>query len=251
MLRPLYENVYIVTWIFVSLLLLCVSGYFLVGKITKKYGISLKLLLIGEEYIVALISSIVIFLVLSFPIALIVWLIVIFLINYFFKNNRRLVSYIIYCEQNKKALTSRQLRLLSQLNPCLKSTSIILWIKVFQHLRRGALCKIDRGVHINHIKYKCRAFPFSIFTTGVIGISLSLLTYGRIDENSSSFLMLLLQNYAILSGILFVLYTLLYFSLVGNIFHYMYGHKRLFKFIFAVFSVLMYVAVTAISMNNR
>ena len=62
--------------------------------------------------------------------------------------------------------------------------------------------------------------------------------------------MLLLENYAILSCVLFALYVLLYFAVVGNIFHYMYERKRLFKILFSVFSVIMYVGVTAISMNS-
>lgn len=73
MFRALNEKVYILCWIFASLLLLCVLGYFLVGLIIKRHGISLKLLLIGEEYIFASIGSIVIFLTLLFPVAFYVW----------------------------------------------------------------------------------------------------------------------------------------------------------------------------------
>lgn len=250
MFRALYENVYIVCWIFGSLLLLCVLVYFLVGKITKKYGISLKLLLIGEQYIVALISSVVIFLTFSFPVAIAIWFLIYFLMNFIFRNNRRIISCIVYCEQNKAVLNRQQLSLFLQLNPCVLSTYITLWIKDFRRLRRKVLYKLDSDIHINHLKYKCKILPFSFFASGIIGISVALLTYGNLVENSDAFLILLLENYTILSCALFALYVLLYFSLVGNVFHYMYGHKRLFKILFAIFSMIMYVGVTAVSMNN-
>lgn len=250
MFRGLCENAYIVCWVLASLLFCCGLVYCLVGVIIRQYGISLKLLLLGEEYIFALISSVLIFLIFSFPIALLVWIIVCFLMNCFFKNNRRLENCIVYFEQNKNVITSRQLKLLSQLNPYLTSARIALWIKDFQHLRKEALYKIDCGAHVNSFKHKQRIFPLSIFATGTIGITVSLLTYGHLVENSNLFLMLLLENYAILSCVLLSLYIFLYFSLVGNIFHYMYGHKRLFKIIFGVFSLIMYVSVTLISIGN-
>ena len=61
--------------------------------------------------------------------------------------------------------------------------------------------------------------------------------------------MLLLENYVILSSVLFILYIILYFSLICNIFHYMYSQKKLFNILYGVFSLIMYVGVTAISMN--
>lgn len=249
MFRALCENTYIVCWILASLLFLYVSVYFLVGAIIRKCGISLKLLLIGEEYIFALVSSVIIFLTFSFPIALVIWLTVCLLANYLFKNNRRIVCYIVHLEQNKNALTNRELKLLSQLNPYLTSVRMVLWIKDFQRLRKESLYKIDCNDHTNHFRNKCKKYLFSFLATGAIGIMASLLIYGHLVENSSSFLMLLLENYAILSCVLLTLYALLYFSLVGNIFHYMYNHKRLFQIMFGVFSLIMYVVVTVISIN--
>lgn len=230
-------------------MLFCVLGYFLCGIITKRRGISLKLLLIGEEYIFASISSIVIFLTLSFPVALLAWLIIYFLMNFIFRNNLKLISCIAYFEQNRTALSSRQLRLLSQLTPCVTSTYITSWTKDFRRLRKECLIKLDGDIHIDRLKFKCRILPFSVFASCIPGMSVALLTYGNLVESSDSFLMLLLENYAILSCVLCALYVLLYFSLVGNAFHYVYGHIKLFKIIFAVFSVIMYVGVTAISMN--
>ena len=250
MFRPLYENIHTVCWIFSSLLFLCVLIYFLVGAIIKRYGISFKLLLIGEEYMFALLSSVVIFLTLSFPIALATWFIVFFLMSYIFRDNQRIISYFAHCELNKNMLNRRQLRLYSQSNSNLSSTRITLWIKDFYCLRRRTLYNLNSDIHTNHSKHKCKILPFSLFASGTIGISVSLLTYGCLVENSSLFLMNVLENYAILSCVLVVLYMLLYFALVGNIYHYMYGHKRLFKIMFGVFSIIMYVGVTVISMNT-
>lgn len=249
MFRTLYENSYSVCLTLAFLLFICVLVYLFVGIIIRKCGVYLKQLLVGEEYMFALISSVVIFLIFSFPIALLVWIIICFSMNYFFKNNRRLVSYIDYFEQNKNVITNHQYRLLSQLNPCLSSGVIIFWIKDFQHLKHKTMCKMDTVPQISHFKYKHSIFPFSIFAAGTIGIFVSLLTYGYLVEDNSSNLMLLLENYAILSCVLFVLYHILYLYIVGNIFHNMYGQKRLFKIIFIVFSIFMYICVSVISIN--
>ena len=250
MFRALYESIHIVGWVFTALILICIFAYFLIGVIIKKYGIYMKLLLIGEEYVFSLISSILIFLTLSFLMALTIWLIVFFLMNCFFRKNQRIINCIVYCEQHKNTFTERQLRLMLQLNPCLKSAGLILWIKDFRRLRREVLYKIDNNIYINLSKFKYKPLPFSVFGLSTIGIFGAFLTYGHLIENTNSFMMLLLENYSILSCVLFVLYWLLYFSMVNNIFHYMYGYKKLFKVIFFVFSVIMYVCVTVISMNT-
>lgn len=250
MIRALYENIHIVGWIFASLLLLYVLVYFLVGIIIKRHGISLKQLLIGEVYTFSLIGSMVIFLTLSFPVALAAWLLICFLMNFIFRNNRRLISCIVYCEQNRTKLSRQQLKMLLQLNPCVTSKHIALWIKDFHRLRREVLNKLDSNIHINRLKFKCKILTVSFFVSGIVGIFVTLLAYGNLIENNNCLLMIVLENYAILLCILCILYILLYFSLVGNILHYMYGRKRLFKILFAIFSTIMYIVVTAISMNN-
>lgn len=61
--------------------------------------------------------------------------------------------------------------------------------------------------------------------------------------------MVLIENYTILSSCLVILYLLLYVGFVKNVFHYMYGRIRLYKILFGVFSALMYIVVTMISLN--
>ena len=161
MFRALNENVYTVCWIFAALLLFCVLLYFLVGIITKRHGISLKLLLIGEEYIFATVSSIIIFLTLSLPAALAAWIFICFLMNFIFRNNQRLISCIDYCEHNKTALSRRQLKFFSQFTPCVTSAHITSWVKDFRRLRRDALYELDSDTHIKNLKFKCKILPFS------------------------------------------------------------------------------------------
>lgn len=250
MFRALYDNVHTVCWIFASLMLLCALLYFIVGVIIKIHGIPLKLLLIGEECVFATVSSIIIFLTFSLPAALAVWLLICFLMYFIFRNNRRLISCIVYYEQNKAALSSRQLRMFSKLNPCVTSTHITSWIKDFQRLRREMLYKLESDAHSNRLKQKRKILPFSFFASGTLGLFVTLFTYGDLIDHSNSFLILLLENYTLLSCVLYVLYWLFYFSSVANRFHTMYGHKRLFMILFAAFSILMYVGVTVISMNG-
>ncbi len=250
MFRAIYQNYHIICWIFALSLVLSLLIYSFIGIRTKKYGISLKILLIAEEYIFAAISSIIIFMIFSFPVALAVWFLLYFLMNFIFRNHRRIISCIIYCEQNMTALTSQQMKLFLQLNPCVKSSNIASWTKEFCRLRKEVLYKLDNNIYVKHLNFKCKMLPFSILASGMIGIWMALLTYGNLVENGNSFLLLLLENYAILSGVLLALYVLLYLSLVGNVLHYMWGQKRLFKIIFAIFSIIMYIGVTVISMNN-
>lgn len=240
MFRALNEKVYILCWIFASLLLLCVLGYFLVGLIIKRHGISLKLLLIGEEYIFASIGSIVIFLTLLFPVAFYVWGLTFVLMHFVFGSNNRIISYIDRCDRNKISINSRQL------NPYLTCERITSWVQDFRHLRR----KVCGEISIKNSKSKCGIMPFPIFASGTIGISAAFFAYGCLFENCDSFLARLLENYASLSCVLCVLYVLLYLSTAGNVFHHMYGYKRLFKILFAVFSIIMYVGITMISMNT-
>ena len=79
MFRAIYQNYHIICWIFALSLVLSLLIYFFIGIRTKKYGISLKILLIAEEYIFAAISSIIIFMIFSFPVALAVWFLLYFL----------------------------------------------------------------------------------------------------------------------------------------------------------------------------
>ena len=251
MFRELYENADALYFILASFIILLALIYFIVGRITEKRGIYLKYLIIGKGYIFSVISSIMIFLTISFPLVLVVWFLLYFLANLVFKNDRKILSFINYYEQNKTALTSRQMRTFSKLNLYVTSTSFSSWIKSFYHLRRELLNKLNSDVDIAHLNLKCQIFPLPFFVSGIIGLFASLLTYGNLVENSNSFFMVLLENYAILSIVLLFLYVLLYFSLVGNVFHRMYGKKRLFKILFALFSIFMFVGVTAISMNNQ
>lgn len=229
-----------------GVLLFCVSVYLVIGVITSKKGICLKSLLIGEEYVVALIISVVNFSVFSFPLALIVWVIVFWLMHYFLRDNRRIISYIVHYEQNKNMFNHKQMKLFSQLNPNVVSPGAILWMKTFRHFKRDVLRLIDS---IDSPKIKSRTLPISVFALGTMGIFAVLCADGYLIENTNSSVMMLIENYTILSSCLVILYLLLYMVFVKNIFHYMYGHIRLYKIIFGVFSAFMYIVVTMISLN--
>ena len=247
MLRALHENVPMVCWIVLSLLLFCALVYFLVGTVTKRKGISLKLLLMGEEYLFAAICSIVIFLAFSFPVALAAWLLMYFLMGFIFEKNQRILSKITHCERNKTANEKHQPSLVSQLNPYVTSISIASWIHDLRRTRRYVLSSPPL-VDCSNFRYEI--LPFSFFATGTIGASTALLIYKNLVDHCDSFWMLLLENYASLAFILFPLYIFLYAYFVGNIFHYMHGQKGLFKILFAAFSIIMYIGVTAISLNH-
>lgn len=192
MFRTLNENIYVLCWIFAALLVLCVSGCFITKVIIKRRGVSLKFLLRGEQYVFASLSSVLIFLIFSFPAALAAWILFFLLMNF-------------ACDEMFKT----------------------------------------------HTKSGRRMLPFSIFASGTIGIAAAFFTYDGLFESYDSLLTRLTENCALLSCVLFPLYLLLYFSTAGNFFHYMHGHKRLFKILFAAFSVIMYVCVTLIAMNVR
>jgi len=250
MFRDLSEYAYIICLIFASLIFIGVLGYLIIGIIVKTRGISLKLILRGEEYVFAAISSIVIFLTFSFPIALGLWILIYFIMGILFKNDQKIIRSIEDLEQSiyEKIhdLNVDQLESLGKKIPYVYSPHIILWINDFQLSRRAALI----SSHTSFLKSKFKPLPFSFFSTGVVGISIALLTYGNLVDYSNSFPMLLLENYAVLSCVLAVMYVVLYISTVKNIYNYAHGNKKLFNIIFAVFSVIMCVGVAMISLNN-
>lgn len=88
-----------------------------------------------------------------------------------------------------------------------------------------------------------------IFASGTLGLFVTLFTYGDLIDHSDFFPMLMLENYAVLSCVLYVLYWLLYILVANTNGRPLYGDKKLFRILFAVFSLFMYVGVTAICMN--
>lgn len=128
--------------------------------------------------------------------------------------------------------------------------STISWIKNFRYERANRSYKVDNDTDINSLKIKCKILPSIFFYSEVYGIFVVSIIYGTLVGEHNCFLLRLLENYAILSGIMYPLYFLMYFSLAGNTFHYMYGRKKLFKIIFTAFSLIVYVIVAAISMNK-
>lgn len=196
---------------------------------------SLKGLLIGEEHLFAALSSIVIFLSFSFKIALVIWIITYLIMCFLFRNNHGVIRYINDLKKNILHVSS---------------TRISLWVKDFWALRKEVLNKIDRDAHTNPSKFKFNLSPFSVFQTGMIGVFMALLTYENLVDNSGSFTSILLENYAVLLCVLSVLNVIFYLGTVKNIFHMLYGNKTLFRILFFIFSVIMFVAATMISMNR-
>lgn len=249
MFRPIFENSHKICCFLIILFLLCIFIYFLAGILAKRQRLTLKIFLIGKEYFLNIISAIFIFLVFSFPVAMVVWVFIKVLMDCFFRRERMLVNCIKYYENNKKDLKQKEVRFLSQLNPCVTPKYVISWINDVKDVQRRMLQKIDENIRIKSLNIKQKFLLTPIFSTTIIVVFIDLLIYGKLFENYNCFLLLLLENYVILLGVLYTLYWLMYFSIVANVFHIMYGYRRLFKIIFAIFSVIMFIVVTAISFN--
>ena len=158
---------------------------------------------------------------------------------FLFRNNHRVIRYINNLKKNKLYMSMN-----------VSSTRISLWVKDFWALRKEVLNKIDRDAHTKPSKFKFNLSPFSVFQTGTIGVFTALLTYENLVDNSGSFASILLENYAVLLCVLSVLDVILYLCTVKSILSKLYDKKTLFRILFFIFSVIMFVAATMISMNR-
>lgn len=250
MFQPFYECVPALCWIFASIILLCALAFLIIGLLAKTFGISFAVILKGEEYVFAAICSIVVFLTFSFPLALILWLFLYLGMHFIFKSNQKLIKSIAYYKENRDTFRRKKIKALSSMDLCIESERALFWVKDFRQLRKTALLQLNGNVPSECFNFKCKVLPFSVFTTGTIGIGVASLTYENLIQNPTSFGMILLENYAVLSSILFVLYWIFYAasatSMNGIILN---GHKKTFNILFAIFSVFMCVIVARISME--
>lgn len=249
MFRILHENVNAVYWIFVTLISLIILVFLTIGFIMKKQGISLKTLLIGEECFFTTLSSIITFLTLKYFVAFFIWILINSLIPLIYKKNNKIINFLNYCRQNGKSLSKKHSKTFSKLDIHVKSTNVISWMKDYIYFKKEAINKIDSEYEIEDLKFKYRiCWPCFFFSLMLSTITVYL-AYGNLFSTTNSFFLLLMENYIILSCILFILYFLLYFGFVKNPLHYMYESKKLFKSLFALFSIIMYTIVTLISIN--
>ena len=247
MFRISYENIHIAYWVFTILVSLSIVAFFIIGVIVKKRGVSLKFLLIGEEFFFTILSSIIAFLTLEFFVAFFMWILICLLMPLIYKNNNKIINFLNYCKQNENSLNKQQSIMFSRLNCRVNSANAISWVRDYLYLKKEILNRMDNECNIKNLKFKYKFRWFYVLTSGILSISMVFLIYGNLFGSSNSFFILLIENYAILSCILFVLYFLLYFGLVKNPLHYMYESERLYKLLFALFSVIMYTVVTLIS----
>ena len=247
MLHSLDERCFIV---FIVCGVLLILYYLLTGLIIKYRGCSLVCFLRLEEYTIAVLASIGVFLIFSLPTAIIIWIVIYFFMNILFAGNRRIRSYATYCEQNKEKLTHHQLKLSSRLKSDIKFSQTIMWAKVFFVERKEVLNILNREQLVKKTELKFRLLPFTLFAVGTIGVDISLLIYGGLIDKHRLIPLILLENYTILASALFVLYPVLYFATIGNPFHYLYSHKRLFQCGFISFALILFIAVTVISFNE-
>lgn len=249
MFQTIHENIHRIGCVLAILVIVHMLLFFLVGIIVKKRGVFLETLLICEEYLFAATSSIVIFLIFSLPVALVLWFITYCMMYFIFKTHRKLLGFIAFCDDEKREtpLTKEQSSLLSQLYHCFKVLRVSSWVKSFNEIKSDALRKLEKEIDHNGLRFKHQRIPFSCFASGTIGVVVAAFgVYGSLIANSTSFWLILLDNYVGVSCVAFPVYWLYYFLEVHD------GMEsiKLFKFLFVAGLIFAYVAATYVTCVN-
>ena len=249
MFQTIHENIHRIGCVLAILVIVHILLFFLVGIIVKKRGVFLETLLICEEYLFAATSSIVIFLIFSLPVALVLWFITYCMMYFIFKTHRKLLGFIAFCavEKRKALLGEVHSNPILQLNHRFKVLRVSCWVKSFNETKSDALRKLEKEIDHNGLRFKHQRIPFSCFASGTIGVVVAAFgVYGSLIANSTSFWLILLDNYVVVSCVAFPVYWLYYFLEVHD------GMEsiKLFKFLFVAGLIFAYVAATYVTCVN-
>ena len=252
MFQTIHENIHRIGCALAILVIVHILLFFLIGIIVKKRGVFLDTLLIGEEYLFAATSSIVIFLIFSLPVALVLWFITYCMMYFIFKTHRKLLGFIAFCavEKQKALLGEVHSNPILQLNHRFKVLRVSSWVKSFNETKSDALRKLEKEIDHNGLRFKHQRIPFSCFASGTIGVVAAFGVYGSLIANSTSFWLILLNNYVGVSCVAFPVYWLYYFNEVHDCWGSMFLHEGLFKFLFVAGLIFAYVAATYVTCVN-
>ena len=253
MFQPFYEHPLAICFIFGVVWLLCILGFFLIGILAKKGEVLLNYLLLGQEYVFAAISSVVIFLIFALPLALVLWLFFCLGMNFIFRGNRELAGAIAHYDKMYESSGKKELRDFPDLDCFVRPSHVSSWFKEFRQLRRASLEKLKRDIPCQDRRYRRRIFPFSLVATGVIGIAAAWIAYGTLILNSTIPWMILLEGHAFFSVFLFLFYWAFYaFMSLETLPRYgmvIAPPKILFNVCFAIIATLVYIIITSAIRN--
>ena len=245
-----FENVVLDKYIifavaFVATLFIVIQTVIAIAS--KCNNLTIKLFSKVGEYFLSILISILIFSAFYLHWALLIWGITYFLLGFFNKGNYIILVCIEYIGKKNNSKTTRNLH--DKINKPL-SANKFRGRHLISHMQNEKRKTVESYVTSCNYISKYRFFPFKVYTSGlIIPLIYNLFLGSQYDNSNKIFIFVLIENYLVLLGILSVLYTVLYLLTVRNEAHHLYMHKKIFKILYAMFSIVMILLVTGVSLN--